>query len=139
MKTTDFALYLNKYFTVYLPNESGCTPITIDSYRYAFILYLTYMQEELHISADRIQISDLTHKNVLVPKMASGPAAEQYSDKKPTAGRHQQFCKISNLRIPRASGRIPAHPRDSNKKSTAERNILYENGRCKIAHGSGRC
>lgn len=66
MKTTDFALHLNKYFTVYLPNESGCTPITIDSYRYTFILYLTYMQEELHISADRIQISDLTHKNVLM-------------------------------------------------------------------------
>jgi len=66
MKTTDFALYLNKYFTVYLPNESGSTPMTIDSYRYAFILYLTYMQEELRISADRVQISDLTHKNVLL-------------------------------------------------------------------------
>lgn len=66
MKTTDFALYLNKYFTVYLPNESGSTPMTIDSYRYAFILYLTCVQEELHISADRIQISDLTRKNVLL-------------------------------------------------------------------------
>jgi len=65
MKTTDFALYLNKYFTVYLPNESGSTPMTINSYRYAFILYLTYMQQELNISPDRIQISDLTRKNVL--------------------------------------------------------------------------
>ena len=66
MKTTDFAMYLNKYFTNYLPNESGSTPMTIDSYRYAFILYLTYMQEELHISADRVQIYDLTHRNVLM-------------------------------------------------------------------------
>jgi len=66
MKTTDFALYLNKYFTVYLPNESGSTPMTIDSYRYAFILYLTYMQEEFHISADKVRISNLTHKNVLL-------------------------------------------------------------------------
>lgn len=66
MKTTDFALYLNKYFTGYLPNENGSTPMTIDSYRYAFILYLTYMQEKFHISADRVQISDLTHKNVLM-------------------------------------------------------------------------
>lgn len=66
MKTTDFAMYLNKYFTNYLPSESGSTPMTIDSYRYAFILYLTYMQEELHISADKVQISDLTHKNVLM-------------------------------------------------------------------------
>ncbi len=66
MKTTDFALYLNKYFTIYLPNGSGSTPMTIDSYRYAFILYLTYMQEELQISANRVQISDLTHRNVLL-------------------------------------------------------------------------
>ena len=66
MKATDFALYLNKYFTVYLPNESCSTPMTIDSYRYAFILYLTYMQEEFHISADRVQISNLTRKNVLL-------------------------------------------------------------------------
>ncbi len=66
MKTTDFALYLNKYFIVYLPNQSGSTPMTIDSYRYAFILYLTYMQEELLISADKVQISDITRKNVLL-------------------------------------------------------------------------
>ena len=66
MKTTDFALYLNKYFTIYLPNESGSTPMTIDSYRYAFIHYLTYMQEELEISANRVQISDLTRRNVLL-------------------------------------------------------------------------
>jgi site-specific recombinase XerD len=66
MKTTDFALYLNKFFTVYLPNESGSTPTTIDSYRYAFILYLTCTQERLHIIPDKIQISDLTHKNVLL-------------------------------------------------------------------------
>ncbi|MDD4681448.1 MAG: tyrosine-type recombinase/integrase, partial [Clostridia bacterium] len=66
MKTTDFAMYLNKYFTNYLPSESGSTPMTIDSYRDAFILYLTYMQEELHISADKVRISDLTHRNVLL-------------------------------------------------------------------------
>jgi len=66
MKTTDFAMYLNKFFINYLPSESGSTPMTIDSYRYAFILYLTYMQEKLHISADRVQISDLTHRNILL-------------------------------------------------------------------------
>ncbi|WP_088225780.1 tyrosine-type recombinase/integrase [Desulfosporosinus sp. FKB] len=66
MKTTDFAVYLNKYFTVYLPNENGSTPMTIDSYRYAFLLYLTYMYEERRISADRIQIAHLTYKNVLL-------------------------------------------------------------------------
>lgn len=66
MKTTDFAQYLNKYFTRYLPSERGSTPMTIDSYRYAFILYLIYMQEELSLSADKVQISDLTRRNVLL-------------------------------------------------------------------------
>jgi len=64
MKTTDFALYLNKYFLVYLPSVNGSTPMTIDSYRYAFILYLTFMEEEKRISADKIKISDLNYSSV---------------------------------------------------------------------------
>lgn len=44
MKTTDFAVYLNKYFTQYMPNKRGNSPQSIDSYRYAFILYLEYME-----------------------------------------------------------------------------------------------
>lgn len=65
MKRTDFAVYLNKYFIDYLPNICGSTPQTIDSYRYSFILFLTYMQDEHNISADKVNISDLTWKNVL--------------------------------------------------------------------------
>jgi len=64
MKTTDFALYLNKYFTVYLPSVNGSTPMTIDSYRYTFILYLTFMEEEKRISADKVKISDLNYSSV---------------------------------------------------------------------------
>lgn len=65
MKRTNFAVYLNKYFTDYLPNTCGSTPQTIDSYRYSFILFLTYMQDEYHISADRVDISDLTYENIV--------------------------------------------------------------------------
>lgn len=65
MKRTNFALYLNKYFIEYLPNTCGCTPQTIDSYRYSFILFLTYMQDEHHISADRVDISNLTYENII--------------------------------------------------------------------------
>jgi integrase/recombinase XerD len=65
MKRTDFAAYLNKYFTDYLPNTCGSTPQTIDSYRYSFILFLTYMQDEYQISADRVDISDLTYENIV--------------------------------------------------------------------------
>jgi integrase/recombinase XerD len=64
MKTTDFALYLNKYFLFYLPNVNGSTAMTIDSYRYSFILFLTFMEEEKIISADKVKISDLNYSNV---------------------------------------------------------------------------
>lgn len=64
MKTTDFALYLNKYFLVYLPSTNGSTPMTIDSYRYTFILFLTFIEEEKRISADKVKISDLNYSSV---------------------------------------------------------------------------
>ena len=64
-KRTDFAMYLNKYFTVYLPNAYGSPPQTIDSYRYSFILFLTYMKERHQIPADRVNISDLTYDNTV--------------------------------------------------------------------------
>lgn len=64
MKRTDFAVYLNKYFTDYLPNICGSSPQTIDSYRHSFILFLTYMLDEHMICADRVDISNLTYKNI---------------------------------------------------------------------------
>ena len=45
MKTTDLAVLLNKFFVQFLPNERGSTPLTIDSYRYAFILFLIFLEE----------------------------------------------------------------------------------------------
>lgn len=59
MKQTKFAHFLNKYFTVYLPNVNGNTPRTIDSYRYAFIHLLTYF-ESCGLRADEVEITDLT-------------------------------------------------------------------------------
>jgi len=38
--------------------------MTIDSYRYTFILYLTFMEEEKRISADKVKISDLNYSSV---------------------------------------------------------------------------
>jgi len=64
MKSTKFAFYLNKYFIVYLPNTRGSTPATIDSYRYAFILFLCFTEEK-GIPADEIEVSDLTYPLVL--------------------------------------------------------------------------
>ena len=65
MKTTDFAVLLNKFFIHFLPNERGSTPLTIDSYRYAFILFLTFLEEVCGIPADKAKISDMTKDNVM--------------------------------------------------------------------------
>ena len=65
MKTTKFAHYLNKFFTVHLPSTNGYTPMTIDSYRYAFMLFLTFMEDQENIPADEVEITDLTRQNTL--------------------------------------------------------------------------
>ena len=64
MKRTDFAVFLNKYLTVYLVDTRGSKALTVESYRYAFISLLEYYTEELGISADKICLSDFTYKNI---------------------------------------------------------------------------
>ena len=59
MKNTDFATHLGKYFTRYLPNERGSSPQTIDSYRYAFILFLEYMETK-GMPPEKMVIADFT-------------------------------------------------------------------------------
>lgn len=54
MKQTDFAICLNRFLTDFLVNKKGCSPKTIDSYRYAFIYLLDYYNEILGIPADQI-------------------------------------------------------------------------------------
>jgi integrase/recombinase XerD len=65
MKRTDFAVYLNKFLTDYLPNTCGCSPRTVDSYRYSFIQFLQFLLEERGIPADKMAISDLTYDNLI--------------------------------------------------------------------------
>lgn len=45
MKVTDFASALNRYFNGYLVNDRGSSPRTIETYRYAFIQFLEYLEE----------------------------------------------------------------------------------------------
>ncbi|MFI3214958.1 MAG: tyrosine-type recombinase/integrase [Eubacteriales bacterium] len=65
MKTTDFAIYLGRYFTHYLPNERGCSPQTIDSYRNAFILYLEYLESMCNIKPEKILVNDYNRESIL--------------------------------------------------------------------------
>lgn len=63
MKNTDFAIHLSRYFTQYLPNERGSSPQTIDSYRYAFILFLEYM-DSVGFPPEKMTVSDFTRDSV---------------------------------------------------------------------------
>lgn len=65
MKRTNFAIYLNKFLTDYLPNSRGSSPQTVDSYRYSFIQYLQFLLEERGIPADKVAMSDLTYDNLI--------------------------------------------------------------------------
>lgn len=65
MKTTDFATHLSRYFTKYLTNERGSSPQTIDSYRYAFILFLEYMETIRETKPEKIEIKNFTRESIL--------------------------------------------------------------------------
>ena len=63
MKNTDFATHLGRYFTHYLPNERGSSPQTIDSYRYAFIIFLEYMETN-GVPPEKMTVADFTRDNI---------------------------------------------------------------------------
>lgn len=65
MKQTDFAICLNRFLTDFLVNKKGCSPKTIDSYRYAFIFLLDYYNKALGIPADQMTIKSLTYERLL--------------------------------------------------------------------------
>lgn len=83
MKNTDFATHLGKYFTRYLPNERGSSPQTIDSYRYAFILFLEYMETK-GMPPEKMVIANFTRDNIrgflgwLESERGNSPATRNY-------------------------------------------------------------
>ena len=65
MKVTDFASALNRYFNDYLVNDRGSSPRTIETYRYAFIQLLEYLEERKGIKPERIRINDISRDNIM--------------------------------------------------------------------------
>lgn len=65
MRQTDFALYLGRFLTDYLPNKKGSSPRTIRSYRYSFLQLLDYYESVCDIPAMRLTLRDLTYSRVL--------------------------------------------------------------------------
>ena len=64
MKITTFVKSLNKFFSSYLINERGCSPCTIETYRYAFTQYITFLETEKNIIPENIEIKDISKSNI---------------------------------------------------------------------------
>lgn len=65
MKTTGFPKYLTDFLARYLPAERGVSSNTVLSYKDTFMLLITFMKSEKGITAERIEIKDITKNNIL--------------------------------------------------------------------------
>ena len=63
-RQTDFAVFLNRFLTDYLPNKRGSSPKTIDSYRYSFIFLIEYYEKSDRITPDKLKLSDITYEKI---------------------------------------------------------------------------
>lgn len=62
--TTDFAKYLSRFLSEYLPHERNVSSNTIASYRDAFLQFIDYMRDVKGIGVEILQLKDLTWNNV---------------------------------------------------------------------------
>ena len=62
---TDFAKHLQNFFTKHLIGEYGLSKHTIRAYRDSFTLLLTFMNEVMHIDADKLELKHLNRDIVL--------------------------------------------------------------------------
>lgn len=62
---TDFAKWLGKFLTEYLPHERNMSPNTILSYRDTFVQFIDYMKSALHIRIEKLTL-DLITKDVVL-------------------------------------------------------------------------
>ena len=60
----DFARYITKFLSEYLPHERNLSPNTIASYRDAFVLFIDFMRTVKNKSVQNIGMSDLNKENI---------------------------------------------------------------------------
>jgi site-specific recombinase XerD len=64
MKPTDFAYYLTKFLTNYLPGELGTSMNTVASYRDSFSLFLIYLRDHESVSVEDLELKDIKKEHV---------------------------------------------------------------------------
>jgi len=63
--STDFAKYLSKFLSEYLPFERNMSPNTIAAYRDTFVQFIGYMKDAQNIKVERLTLDELTRQRVL--------------------------------------------------------------------------
>jgi len=62
---TNFAKYLGKFFSEYLPHERNMSPHTLASYRDTFVQFINYMKEDKGLKVEKLTLDRLTGQCVL--------------------------------------------------------------------------
>ena len=62
---TDFAKYLSKFLSEYLPYERNMSPNTVTSYRDTFVQFISYMKDVQNVKVERLTLDMLTRQRVL--------------------------------------------------------------------------
>lgn len=65
MKETDFAVYLTRYLSIYLPGHVGSKKNTIESYRDAYTLLLQYCRDYKKLPPEKLMISQVNRELIL--------------------------------------------------------------------------
>jgi len=65
MNPTDFSKHLSSFLIKYLPGERGVSGNTISSYKYTFLLLVTFIQEKKHINIKVLNIKCITKELVV--------------------------------------------------------------------------
>lgn len=60
MKPTNFSKGLTDFLTKYLPGDRAISHNTISSYKFTFVLFLTFMEEERKLKPDKLQLKYIT-------------------------------------------------------------------------------
>lgn len=63
--TTDFAKYLSRFLSEYLPHERNVSHNTIASYRDSFVQIIDFMKNEKNISLESLSLKHLDRENVI--------------------------------------------------------------------------
>ena len=65
MKPTDFSRNLTNFLSKYLPGERGMSTHTISSYKFTFVLFISFMEQQKKINVRKIELKDITKENVV--------------------------------------------------------------------------